>query len=120
MLVLHALFIAFAVFGGMLTYRKSHGLPYTWPAQLGPPPLSSWAGLTPTPLEQQLRSAAGQQGYTTSFIEHNLLAVTYSHGLTRGVQIALGAGVVVFNAVVYGVLMLKLGRSSIKTGVSCY
>jgi Protein of Unknown function (DUF2784) len=55
-----------------------------------------------TPLEQTLRQAAGEQGYKSSFIEHYLLAAIYPEGLTRPIQIALGMGVVVFNALVYG------------------
>jgi hypothetical protein len=55
-----------------------------------------------TPLEQSLRQAAGQQGYKSNFIEHYLLAAIYPEGLTRPIQIALGIGVIVFNALVYG------------------
>jgi len=57
-----------------------------------------------TRLEQQLRLAAGQQGFSSSFVEHYLLALIYPDGLTRGVQIALGVEVEVFNTLVYGVL----------------
>ena len=60
-----------------------------------------------TPLEQQLRSAAGQQGFSTSFIEHYLLAVIYLDGLTRFVHIALGVGVVLFNTLVYGGFVME-------------
>ena len=52
-----------------------------------------------------------QQGFSTSFIEHYLLAVIYPDGLTRFVHIALGVGVVVFNALVYGVLVMKSRNS---------
>ena len=124
-LVLHALFIAFAVFGGLLTYRKNQWKKLWLTIHLT---CAAWASAVVimgwtcplTPLEQQLRSAAGQQGFSTSFIEHYLLAVIYPDGLTRFVQIALGAGVLVFNALVYGTLMLKAGRIPIKTGKSRY
>ena len=124
-LVLHALFIVFAVFGGLFTYRKGqwkkpwltiHLTCAAWAATVV---IMGWT-CPLTPLEQQLRSAAGQQGFSTSFIEHYLLAVIYPDGLTRFVQIALGVGVVVFNALVYGTLILKAGRSPIKTGASRY
>ena len=111
-LVLHALFIAFAVFGGLLTYRKGQWKKTLLTIHLA---CAAWASavvimgwICPlTPLEQQLRNDAGQQGYNNSFIEHYLLAVIYPDGLTRGVQMALGAGVVVFNALVYGIFVLK-------------
>ena len=124
-LVLHALFIVFAVFGGLFTYRKGqwkkpwltiHLTCAAWAATVV---IMGWT-CPLTPLEQQLRSAAGQQGFSTSFIEHYLLAVIYPDGLTRSVQIALGVGVELFNALVYGVLILKSGRNPIKTRSSCY
>ncbi|MFM7331913.1 MAG: DUF2784 family protein [Brachymonas sp.] len=42
-----------------------------------------------------------QLGYQSSFIEHYLLAAIYPEGLTRPVQIALGSGVLVINALIY-------------------
>lgn len=99
-LVLHALFIAFAVFGGLFTFTKGHWKKPLLTLHLA---CAAWAATVVimgwtcplTPLEQQLRLAAGQQSYSSSFIEHYLLAVIYPEGLTRIVQIALGAGVVV-------------------------
>jgi hypothetical protein len=41
-----------------------------------------------------------------------LLPVLYPAGLTRGVQLALGSGVIVVNLVVYGFLMARWRRSS--------
>ena len=124
-LVLHALFIVFAVFGGLLVYRKGQWQKSWLVIHLA---CTAWAATVVimgwtcplTPLEQQLRLVAGQQGFSASFIEHYLLAIIYPDGLTRGMQVALGAGVVVFNALVYGVLMLKSGRSPIKTCASRY
>jgi hypothetical protein len=103
-LIFHALFIAFAVFGGLIAIWR-HGAWFwlhlacaTWAATVV---IMGW--ICPlTPLEQSLRQAAGQQGYQSSFIEHYLLAAIYPEGLTRPIQIALGIGVVVFNALVYG------------------
>ena len=124
-LVLHALFIVYAVFGGMLTYRKGQWKKPLLTIHLA---CAAWAATVVimgwtcplTPIEQQLRLASGQQGFSTSFIEHYLMAVIYPDGLTRGMQIALGAGVVVFNAAVYCVLILKSDHNPIKTGVSRY
>jgi hypothetical protein len=65
-----------------------------------------------TPLENSLRASAGQAGYRGGFIEHYLLPVLYPAGLTRGVQLALGSGVIVVNLVVYGFLMARWRRSS--------
>jgi Protein of Unknown function (DUF2784) len=116
-LILHASFILFAIFGGLLTYRNSqwrkpwlilHLACATWAATVV---IMGW--ICPlTPLEQQLRIAAGQQGYTTSFIEHYLLAAIYPDGLNRPIQIALGVGVVLINAVIYGVFVSRSQQPS--------
>ena len=55
-----------------------------------------------TYLENYLLAAAGQSGYTQSFIEHYLLATIYPDGLTRGLQLALAGVVVVVNVAIYG------------------
>lgn len=107
-LVFHALFIAFAVFGGVIAVFKS-GKAYRFLLYLHLA-CAAWAATVVimgsqcplTPLEQTLRQAAGQRGYQSSFIEHYLLAAIYPEGLTRPIQIALGIGVVVFNTLVYG------------------
>ncbi len=124
-LILHASFILFAIFGGLLTYRNGqwkkpwlilHLACAAWAATVV---IMGW--ICPlTPLEQQLRIAAGQQGYTTSFIEHYLLAAIYPDGLTRFVQIALGLGVVLLNAVIYGVFIAKSHSRLDNTSASSY
>ena len=116
-LIFHASFIAFAVLGGLLTYRNSqwrklwlilHLACAAWAATVV---IMGW--ICPlTPLEQQLRIAAGQQGYSTSFIEHYLLNAIYPDGLTRPIQIALGVGVVLINAVIYGVFVSRSQQPS--------
>jgi Protein of Unknown function (DUF2784) len=116
-LIFHASFILFAIFGGLLTYRNSqwkkpwlilHLACATWAATVV---VMGWT-CPLTPLEQQLRIAAGQQGYSTSFIEHYLLAAIYPDGLTRSIQVALGLGVVVINAVIYGNFVLRSRQTS--------
>lgn len=111
-LILHALFIVFAVLGGLLVYRKGQWkkplltLHLTCAAWAATVVIMGWT-CPLTPLEQKLRLAAGHQGFSSGFIEHYLLAVIYPDGLTRGVQMALGAGVVILNALVYGFFILK-------------
>ena len=107
-LVFHALFIAFAVLGGLIAvcqrgkaYRYWLWLHLACAAWAATVVIMGWT-CPLTPLEQTLRQAAGEQGYKSSFIEHYLLAAIYPEGLTRPIQIALGIGVVVFNALVYG------------------
>lgn len=55
-----------------------------------------------------MRQWAGEAGYAGGFIDHYLLPVIYPAGLTREIQWSLGAGVIVLNAIVYGVLFISL------------
>ena len=107
----HALFVAFVVVGGLLVLR------WPWVAALHVP-AAVWGALIEfqgwicplTPLENALRAAAGQAGYRGGFIEHYLLPVLYPAGLTRSVQLVLGALVIVVNVVVYAVVVWRLAR----------
>jgi len=104
-LVLHLAFILFVVLGGFLVLR--------WPrlAWLHLP-IAGWGAwiefagkICPlTPLENWLRAQGGEQGYAGGFIENYLTALIYPEGLTRGVQLLLGALVLAINAFVYLVL----------------
>jgi len=115
--VLHLAFIAFVVAGGLLVLR--------WPrvAWLHLP-AAVWGALVElagwvcplTPLEQRLRIAAGQEGYTGGFIETYLIPVIYPAGLTRTVQIVLGLMVVVINVGVYGVVAARMARRARRGG----
>jgi Protein of Unknown function (DUF2784) len=108
LLVLHALFIAFAVTGGFLALR------WRWMPWLHLPCMA-WAAAVVgmgwvcplTPWEQQLRIAAGQRGYDGGFIEHYLLAMIYPDGLTRPLQIGLAGAVIVINLLAYSVVLRK-------------
>lgn len=101
-LLLHAAFILFAVAGGLLVLR------WRWLLWLHLP-AAGWAALVViagwicplTPIEQMLRGMAGQDGYGGSFIEHYLVLLIYPPGLTRPVQVLLGALVVAINIAVY-------------------
>ncbi len=107
-LVLHAAFILFAVFGGLLALWRRWCLWIHLPAAVWAATVVMMGWICPlTPLEQRLRLAAGQQGYESGFIEHYLLAAIYPEGLTRSVQIALGLGLVVFNVIVYVIVLTR-------------
>jgi hypothetical protein len=107
-LLLHAAFIVFVVAGGLLALR--------WPsAALVHLPCAVWGagieftgGVCPlTPLEQRLRGAAGEAGYSGGFIEHYLLPLIYPAGLTPTVQLVLGSGVILVNLAVYGLVLRR-------------
>jgi hypothetical protein len=100
--IAHGLFILFVVAGGLLAWR--------WPrvAWLHLPAaawgvLIEWSGwICPlTPLENTLRQAAGQGGYSGGFVERYLLPLIYPMGLTPALQLWLGLAVVLVNVAVY-------------------
>jgi predicted permease len=102
LVLLHAAFIVFAVFGGLLLFHRRAWMWVHLPAATWAATVVIMGWICPlTPWEQSLRATAGQQGYTGGFIEHYVLTAIYPEGLTRGVQIALGIGVIVFNLAVY-------------------
>ena len=126
-LVLHALFIVWAVAGALAVWR--------WPglAWLHLPAVA-WAvwiewsgGICPlTPLEWRLRELAVRDGGSSvvgrttgqgerGFIEHYLTAAIYPDGLTRELQFALGAFVLLVNLGLYLKVLRRwrAGRSRI-------
>jgi Protein of Unknown function (DUF2784) len=101
--LLHVAFVVFAVMGGLLAVRWRG---FVW-VHL---PTVTWAAVVEffgwvcplTPLENWLRQRGGVGGYSSDFITHYILPALYPEGLTREVQIALGAFVVLINLIVYG------------------
>lgn len=110
-LLLHAAFIVFVVFGGILVWRWPkliwlHLVAVGWGALIE---FSGW--ICPlTPLENMLRHAAGELGYSEGFLEHYVLALVYPAALTRQLQIVLGVGVLAMNSLVYGIYCLRRQR----------
>ena len=108
LVLLHLAFIVFVVLGGLLVARWWWLVFLHLPAAVWGALLEFNGWLCPlTPWEQQLRQAAGEAGYSGSFIAHYLLPVIYPPGLTPAVQFALGATVVLVNGVIYGWLLWR-------------
>ncbi len=108
LVVLHLGFVLFVILGGLLVGRWGWLVLLHLPAVVWGALLEFYGWVCPlTPWEQQLRLAAGEAGYTGSFIEHYLLPVLYPEGLTRSVQILLGAGVLLINLIIYGWLVWR-------------
>ena len=98
----HLGFILFVVAGGLLVLR--------WPRLAWVHlPAAIWGSLIEfagwwcplTRWENELLRRAGRAGYSGGFVEHYLMPVIYPAGLTRSVEIAIGALVLLVNVGVY-------------------
>jgi len=107
----HLGYILFVFLGGLLALR--------WPRTAWVHiPAAAWGMLVEfgnyycplTPLENRLRQAGGEAGYSGGFVEHYLLPVIYPDGLTRELQLALGLAVLLINLAVYGIVVSRWFR----------
>ena len=100
--IIHSAFILFAVFGSLLFFYSRRFALIHLPAVVWVAVLEFQGLICPlTPLENHFRLRAGLAGYSGGFIEHYFIPTIYPVGLTRGIQIALGAGAVVINLLLY-------------------
>ena len=106
--LIHFAFVLFVVFGGFLVLK--------WPSvmwlHLPCVAWGVWVELTGricplTPLENQLRMAAGLEGYSGGFIEHYIIPLLYPAEFSRDLQLVLGAVVVGVNLLIYTWLTLR-------------
>jgi hypothetical protein len=109
--VLHVAFVVFVVLGGVLVLR--------WPRMAWVHlPAAAWGAwvefadwLCPlTPLENWLRVQGAGAAYTSSFIEHYLVPLLYPASLSRHLQYALGALVLLVNAIIYAFVVVRRAR----------
>ena len=98
----HLAFVVFVVGGGLLVLWRR------WMAAIHIP-AAAWGvfiefsgRICPlTPLENDLRTLAGEAAYSGDFVERYLIPVLYPPGLRRDVQIALGVFALAVNVAVY-------------------
>lgn len=107
-LFIHLAFILFALLGAAIAVRWRWIPVVHLPAAIWGFFVELTGRICPlTYLENYLRIKAGQSGYTESFVEHYLLAIIYPDGLTREIQFALAAVVIVVNIAIYGWLVVR-------------
>ncbi len=101
-LLLHASFIVFAVFGVLLAIRWPRIVWLHLPACVWAAVLEFFGFICPlTPLENWLRRAGGDAPYAGGFIEHYLVPFVYPPGLNPQLQVLLGVLVVLMNGLLY-------------------
>ncbi len=101
--VLHIGFVLFVALGGFLVLK--------WPRLAwGHLPAAAWGAFVEfsgwicplTPLENWLRTQAGEAEYAGDFIAQYLSTILFPESLTREVQIVLGTLVLAVNLAIYG------------------
>ena len=106
--IVHLSFVLFVVLGGLLVLR--------WPrAAWAHLPAAAWGALIEfggwicplTPLENLLRTRAGEVAYSGGFVEQYILPALYPLGLTRTTQAMIGLFVLLVNGVVYTVAIRR-------------
>ena len=106
----HAAFVVFVAVGGFLAAWR---LKVAWahvPCALYGAAIEFFGWVCPlTPLEVDLRRAAGQAGYTGGFIEHYVGGLLYPANWGQ-IHIWLGVAVVVGNAAIYGWIWARRRR----------
>lgn len=107
-LVIHLAFVLFVIFGGLFALRWPRVAWLHVPVALYGATIEFVGFICPlTPLEISLRRRGGEAGYAGGFIEHYITAALYPTGLTREIQLVLGIGVLLLNAIVYAIVVKK-------------
>ena len=100
--VIHALFIIFVLFGGLVVLKWHQVMWIHIPCALWGAAIEFFGWVCPlTYLEIYLREIGNANSYENSFIQHYLLPVIYPSGLTTDSQFLLGVIVIVINLIIY-------------------
>lgn len=111
--IVHAAFVIFALFGGFLILRWRLLAWLHIPAVL-------WAALVEitgwfcplTPFENLLRQRAGKITYRSDFIDHYIMPALYPDALTHELQIILGLSVLFINLLIYAWIWHRSKKAS--------
>ncbi len=109
--IVHFGFVLFVALGSLLALKWPRVAWVHVPAALWGAAIEFGGWICPlTPLENRLRLLGGEAGYEGGFVENYLLALLYPEGLTRRMQIALGALVLMVNFIAYAWLARRRTR----------
>ncbi len=112
--LLHLVFILFAALGGWLALRQPRLAWIHLPALLWGTWIEVSHGICPlTPIENRLRTLAGESGYPGGFIEHYLIPLIYPPGLGMDDQLWLAAGLMAINALAYAMALHRWRRNRV-------
>jgi hypothetical protein len=110
--IIHLLFVIFSLLGALLVIRWRKLMLLHLTAAVWAAGIEFSGRICPlTPLENWLRIRGGGAGYAGDFIGKYVLRLIYPPGLTRDIQIILGAVVLGVNIGIYGYLVLLRKRN---------
>jgi len=113
--LVHFLFIVFVLVGGILLLRWPRLVWLHLPAIIWGVFIEVSGWICPlTPLENYLRAIDGNGEYHGGFIAHYLLPLIYPAGLTPAIQLLLAGVVIMFNLVIY-TLVIRMRRKAMHT-----
>ena len=113
--IIHLLFIVFALMGALLVIWRGFMVFIHIPAAIWVSVISFKGWVCPlTPLENHLRIAAGSEGYTGGFVEHYLIPVIYPANLTLNHQVVLGFIAIAINAGLYSLVFYRYKLRKLK------
>lgn len=111
--LIHLGFILFVIFGVFLVFKYNKLVWIHLPVIIWATLISLYRWVCPlTPLENYLRSSAGEQAYQVGFIEHYILPIIYPGEMTQAIAIAMGVFVIVWNSVFYLIYFINKRRAS--------
>ena len=106
--VIHALFIIFVLFGGLVVLKWHQVIWIHIPCALWCAAIEFFSWVCPlTYLEIYLREIGNANSYDDSFVQHYLLPVIYPSGLTTDIQFLLGVIVITINLIIYFIVWHK-------------
>jgi hypothetical protein len=106
--LLHALFVLFVVFGGLIVLRRPRLAWLHLPAAVWGAAIELGGWICPlTYLENHLRRLGGEAGYSVTCIERYLEPILYPLGLTQNTQRILGLAALLVNLSIYALLWNK-------------
>ena len=100
--LLHASFVFFVLFGGLAVLRRRRIAWFHLPAAMWGVIIELGGWTCPlTYLENHLRRMGGGSGYDVTFIERYLEPLLYPLGLTRHTQLVFGLSALLLNLAIY-------------------
>jgi drug/metabolite transporter superfamily protein YnfA len=107
-LLVHFLFIAFVICGGLLVIHWPRLAVVHLPAAVWGAVVEIFGWVCPlTPLENHFRLLAGNSSYSGDFIARYLIPVIYPENLTATIQQVFGGLVIIINLIIYTIAIQK-------------